>query len=362
MSKLFFKYPSIRQFRDVATETVAKYSGIDDSKLKATYRRTIKLHGSNSSIVFPLNGTNEIYAQSRNRIITPENDNAGFARWVEDNSNSIQDCFYEHMPDQHEDWTLVSHIVVYGEWCGQGIQKGTALNQLPKMFVVFGVRVIYNSDVEDTRNRWSYIECQEEDILTNTYKYAPFSEHSIGMYNINEFNTTDIVEIDFSNPVETQRILLEDVEKVGACCPLALALGATGTGEGYVYEPLNGVYHNSFKVKSKSHSVSKTEHMSEENLKQMESCSELADKFLTLRRYYQGLDYLVEMDIDPYSTNNVGHFIKWVVGDIKKEHSEMVAELGFKQSIVNMYAAKHAKEWFFNNIVNQAKSEHPDFD
>src|SRR5699024_8947725 len=132
----------IRQFRDVATETVAKYSGVDDSKLKAMYRRTIKLHGSNSSIVFPLNGTNEIYAQSRNRIITPENDNAGFARWVEKNSYIIQDYFYEHMPDQDEYWPAVSHVVVYGEWCGQGIQKGTALNQLPKMFVVFGVRVI----------------------------------------------------------------------------------------------------------------------------------------------------------------------------------------------------------------------------
>lgn len=81
-----------------------------------------------------------------------------------------------------------------------------------------------------------------------------------------------------------------------------------------------------------------------------------------MNRYYQGLDYLVEMEIDPYSTNNVGHFIKWVVDDIKKEYSEMVAELGFKQSIVNMYVAKHAKEWFFNNIVVQAKSEHPDYD
>lgn len=55
-----------------------------------------------------------IYAQSRNRIITPENDNYGFAKWVYDNAT-----------------TLIADLGVglhFGEWWGQGIQRGYGLD------------------------------------------------------------------------------------------------------------------------------------------------------------------------------------------------------------------------------------------
>src|SRR3990170_1416693 len=54
--------------------------------------------------------TGECWFQSRENIITPEKDNAGFA--------------------------------MFGEWCGGGIQKGVALNQLLKMFVIFGIALV----------------------------------------------------------------------------------------------------------------------------------------------------------------------------------------------------------------------------
>src|ERR1035437_6203226 len=51
-----------------------------------------------------------VYAQSRNRIITPGKDNAGFAAWVE----SIKDIAIEVLgPGLH-----------FGEWWGNGIQRG----------------------------------------------------------------------------------------------------------------------------------------------------------------------------------------------------------------------------------------------
>lgn len=64
-----------------------------------------------------------IYAQSRTRIITPDNDNHGFARWVWDNGS-----------------TLVSDLgpgLHFGEWWGSGINRGYGLTKGEKFFSLF---------------------------------------------------------------------------------------------------------------------------------------------------------------------------------------------------------------------------------
>ncbi len=50
-----------------------------------------------------------VYAQSRNNLIYPGKDNAGFAGWVADNAEELVDALGE---GRH-----------YGEWCGAGIQR-----------------------------------------------------------------------------------------------------------------------------------------------------------------------------------------------------------------------------------------------
>lgn len=56
-----------------------------------------------------------VYAQSRTRLITPEDDNFGFAKWVLDNAEQ-----------------LISDLGVgyhYGEWWGKGINRGYGLEE-----------------------------------------------------------------------------------------------------------------------------------------------------------------------------------------------------------------------------------------
>lgn len=65
---------------------------------------------------------NAIYAGSRNRWITPENDNYGFAKWVQANADEL----FKLGPGRH-----------YGEWWGQGIQRG--YGQERKRFSLFNV-------------------------------------------------------------------------------------------------------------------------------------------------------------------------------------------------------------------------------
>lgn len=67
-------------------------------------------------------GDSLIRAGSRNRFITPEKDNFGFAQWVHENADELV-----HLgPGTH-----------YGEWWGQGIQRGYGLDE--KRFSLFNV-------------------------------------------------------------------------------------------------------------------------------------------------------------------------------------------------------------------------------
>jgi hypothetical protein len=64
-----------------------------------------------------------VYAQSRNRLIFPGQDNAGFAGWVSQHA--------------HELVTFLGEGVHYGEWWGSGIQRGYGLSNGQKRFSLF---------------------------------------------------------------------------------------------------------------------------------------------------------------------------------------------------------------------------------
>ena len=68
-------------------------------------------------------GILSIWAQSRTRLITPENDNYGFAKWVRSNS---------------EELLSLGEGYHFGEWWGQGIQRGYGLTE--KRFSLFNTR------------------------------------------------------------------------------------------------------------------------------------------------------------------------------------------------------------------------------
>lgn len=79
---------------------------------------TEKIDGTNACIYFGDDGT--FHCQSRSRIITPDDDNFGFARWV-----------YEHL----DELRALGPGYHYGEWWGLGIQRGYGLTE--KRFSLF---------------------------------------------------------------------------------------------------------------------------------------------------------------------------------------------------------------------------------
>ena len=80
---------------------------------------TEKLDGSNSSICVTEAGN--VYAGSRTRWITPEDDNFGFAKWVKANEEGLK--------------TELGFGTHFGEWFGSGIQRGYGLKE--KKFALF---------------------------------------------------------------------------------------------------------------------------------------------------------------------------------------------------------------------------------
>lgn len=82
------------------------------------YFITEKIDGTNAAVI--ITETGEIGAQSRNKLITPEDDNYGFAKWVQSNKTELLTMG----PGHH-----------YGEWWGLGIQRG--YGQDKKRFSLF---------------------------------------------------------------------------------------------------------------------------------------------------------------------------------------------------------------------------------
>ena len=89
---------------------------------------TEKIDGTNGQICITEDG--EFLVGSRNRWITPENDNAGFARWAYENKEELMKLGKGHH---------------YGEWWGQGIQRKYGLTE--KRFSLFNTSMWSDDEV-----------------------------------------------------------------------------------------------------------------------------------------------------------------------------------------------------------------------
>ncbi len=83
---------------------------------------TEKLDGTNAAIIIE---DGEFGTQSRNRLITPEDDNYGFSRWAHDNKEALIEMLGE---GRH-----------FGEWWGAGIQRNYGLKGNDKRFSLFNL-------------------------------------------------------------------------------------------------------------------------------------------------------------------------------------------------------------------------------
>jgi len=305
------KFPSIEQFRNVIKQVRLRHDFQGKEGDEPVYSHltpyptlkfigTVKLHGTNAAIV---KYKDRIEFQSRERVLSLDQDNSGFMAAMQDKDLSFLDEF------EFNDF-----VAVYGEWCGGNIQKGVAINGLEKMFVVFGVML---------DDEWVDI------------KSGPF-------YKVSDFGTYEI-DIDFEKPELSQNKLIEMTIGVEECCPVGKFFGKDGVGEGIVFtcatEP-----ELKFKSKGEKHSSSKVKVLSPVNAELIESIGEFVEMAVTENRLEQGLSYFKENNIEP-DAKNTGEFLRWIVTDVLKEEEITLDEKKVKAAIV-----QKARVWYLNHI------------
>lgn len=321
------KFPSIDQFRNVirTVRDNSKYHGVANPTL--TFVGTVKLHGTNHAVCQDWVG--EIYTQSRERITTPESDNAGSSAWTHNNLEIFRlvfDRIRNAVPYVADSET----IQIFGEWCGGNVQGGVGLVHLPKQFIVFGIRISENSELQ---------EFLSTELLRESCRNLLLTVHDF---------PTWTVQIDFNNPELVQETLIKLTESVEQDCPVArqfLGPDFEGelVGEGIVWTTVFRGNTLRFKVKGEKHSSSKVKTLAPVDVERMGSIAEFVSSVVTASRLQQGLEHVPARE-----AQHTGTFIKWVVGDVLKEESDTMGANGFTTKEVTGKIATAARPWFLS--------------
>lgn len=318
------KYPSIEQFKNVirAVKSIHDYKGKDEEG-KAIYQHTenypilkfkgtVKLHGTNASIV--KYSDNRIEFQSRERVLNLEEDNANFMAEM-----SKKDLSFLFDGIKFNDY-----CAIYGEWCGGNIQKGVAINGLNKMFVVFGIMV------DD-----AWIDLPND-----------LHNNNLSIYNVLQFKTYE-VDIDFNHPENIQNKLIDLTIEVEDLCPVGKYFGNDGVGEGIVFTCVTN-QELKFKSKGEKHSSSKVKKLNPIDTELLNSINEFVESTVSENRLEQGLSYFRENNIE-IENKNIGLFLGWIVKDVLKEENDTLLESGLDENKVKNAIVTKARVWFLNN-------------
>lgn len=337
------KYPSIAGYKEVirTVKERATYRGKDadgnriyESCILPTihFKGTVKIHGTHADIRYE-NG--KLIPQSRERELSLTSDNAGFYAFV-----MKHETFFARMMECLLDDNDV--VLIAGEWCGKGIQKGVAVSDLEKMFVLFGIRIIKGEtetwlDVTDLEYRMGV-----------DYATSYLNEH--GVYLITQFPTYEIT-INFNEPEMSQNKLVELTIAVEDECPVGKFFGVSGVGEGIVWS------HNSeeygflqMKIKGEKHSNSKVKTIAPVDEESFKAAKDFAETYTTQSRMEQGLHVMKAEQMLEIEAKNVGAFLKWITGDIFKEEQAAVIQNNLDPKKIAKEITNIARRWYFEQI------------
>jgi len=330
-------FPSIEQYRNAVTDIVLRSTYIgnaadgtplyDETKPKPTltFQGTVKLHGTNAGVCYhPAHG---LWAQSRESLLTPQQDNAGFARWMEANRVALEPLFAALIAANDIKFGPDTVLALYGEWAGKGIQAGVGITELPKAFYLFAANVSHGDD-EGTWLDSADLRSVESRIF-NVEDYANYR-----------------IAIDFNKPQAVQAELAELTMQVETECPIAKAHGVSGVGEGIVWRADYAGKRVLFKVKGEKHSISKVKEIASVAPEKLNSIEQFVTYAVTDNRFQQALA-VVFGDPKKADVKRLGDLIRWMSQDIQKEESDTLAANGLTWKEVSGPIAAQTRALFF---------------
>ena len=359
-----YKFHSTGQFRNVVQNIKhsAQYLGFDEETQqpimdrnaiapKIMYVGTVKLHGTNGSVVKHEDGTISFHSKNNllgyivNDEFTLLSDNAEFAQSMYrriDSLSAIIGDLEEHLTKENN---LHYPLKISGEWCGQGIQKGVGISFLDKRsWFIFGIK----SGETNQENKTGWLPLDYLDGLTT------ITDREAGIYSITDFPVKTLM-IDFQNPEYSQNKLVEFTESAENCCPVSEVLDLKDPegnpqrlGEGYVWTPLNTDYcwdsGNFFKTKGKKHSVSKVKSVAAVCPEKLESIQQFVDYSVTDNRLEQGIQ---EIGLDQ---KLIGQYVGWVNRDINKEEGDTLEASNLSMKDVGKKISDKARAYYINKL------------
>lgn len=332
------KFTKIQGFNNVVKYARSRPERFTDP---VYFSGTVKLHGTNAGVRITSDG--ELIPQSRNRELTLDKDNCGFAAFV------LQPKVKRHLVDLASsipEWSPksidIESMTIYGEWVGPGIQKGVAVNQLPdKQFVIFAAGV--TTPTEDGS------VMRFVDLLAPEEMIAP----DLRIRAINEVPVRG-ARVDLLSRGECTRFAEELnalTAEVDERCPWAKALfDIDGVGEGYVWRPAGKHFQNTdlfFKVKGAKHGEKGAEKKARTAAPNLESVERFVEHAVTEDRVRNAIDHLKELG-KPITMQSTGDYLKRMNTDIIEECGDELVASGLEwkqvQKAVTAEALIHWKK------------------
>lgn len=325
------KWPSIEQLHHVRATLAYKAEELGTELPNIRYRCKIKLDGTNAGVQVLRDG--RVFAQSRTRLLGQGNDNSGFRAWVE-----LHKSYFATLASEQD-------LVIFGEWCGEGIQKRTAISSVgKKLFAVFAIQFYshhtfyQNLFVEpDTLSVNAWLDHPDIYIL-------PWLEPCFEL----NFADTDSLRA-------TADSISKYVQEVENCDPWVEAtFGVKGIGEGIVLYPMLDEWEADkyrlicdlmFKAKGEKHQVVRQKKAAQIDPEVAKGIDDFGDLVVTTARLEQGLVDLNLVYTAP-DMRQMGSFLKWIAFDVHNECEKELEASGLSWKQVNKRITQLARDWY----------------
>jgi hypothetical protein len=290
-----------------------------------TCRSKIKLHGTNCAVQIG----EALVCQGRTTLLEPGADHKGFATWV----HAHAAWFRAIRPD----------TVVFGEWCGPGIEKGMAISKAPtKVFAVFAAQLGRGEDARVVVEPGELAALLPADGAPDALHVLPWEDDRFTV----DFGDRDSLE-------RTATSLNDRIAAVEAGDPWVLrTFGVSGLGEGLVFYPVaadrpvpsdpESFAHWMFKAKGEKHRTTGSSVAVRVEPSSVASIDAFVTLMVTEARLEQGLSACGGAR-DPRKT---GEFLAWIAADVKKESVAEREVAGLDWPMVERAVVARARAWY----------------
>ncbi len=316
---------------------------------RVAYRGTVKLHGTNASVVCTPSG---LQPQSRNRELSLAEDNLGFAAFVAGEAQTDALRTLEHELRRTIGLSPERPLAMFGEWVGPGVQKGAAVAKLPvRQWVLFALATkskIGGGDDASGEEHRTWFDALPE--LGDRFAGA-------GIYSIVD-GPVHPLELDFEDRGALELVAARIEQLTNAIderCPWAARFGVEGPGEGLVWQPLGEHFGDdelTFKSKGEKHQVAARKDKRKAALEpeQLASRDAFVEHALTPARLAQGLEVLRELG-QPIEMRSLGSYLSWIARDIQRECADEIEANVIDWRQVAKPINEQAKAYFRNFLL-----------